>query len=277
MSLKKEPLVSIVLPVYNGEKFLADSIESCIGQTFTNWELLIIDDGSTDRSAQIAKEYEQKDERIHYYKNEENMMLPRALNRGFSLAKGDYLTWTSDDNYYRPEALEKMVAKLNEGNAEFVFTAFSYIDEGGKETRVHRIDEDPFHLIWKYNIVGACFLYTRRVLETIGGYEHELFLCEDYDYWLRIFAKYPVAYLDENLYAYRMHSGTLTSTRLKGQYEALEKVLIKNLNARDDLGKLDWFYAYRGLHRSRRLEKSFTKRYEYLPKWFCYKLWHLFQ
>ena len=76
-------LISIVLPVYNGERYLRESIESVIAQTYTTWELLILDDCSTDRSAEIAKEYEKKDSRIHYYRNERNLRLPRNLNKGF--------------------------------------------------------------------------------------------------------------------------------------------------------------------------------------------------
>ena len=127
-------LISIVLPVYNGERYLRESIESVIAQTYTTWELLILDDCSTDRSAEIAKEYEKKDSRIHYYRNERNLRLPRNLNKGFSLAKGNYLTWTSDDNRFRPNALEKMYLTLaSDGKAQFVFASCRVIDGDGKE------------------------------------------------------------------------------------------------------------------------------------------------
>ena len=113
MNLRKgmsmDDLISIVLPIYNGEKYMKQSIDSVINQTYANWELLIVDDGSTDNTAAIAREYAEKDNRIKYYKNPQNMRLPKTLNRGFSLATGDYLTWTSDDNYYYPTALEKNV------------------------------------------------------------------------------------------------------------------------------------------------------------------------
>ena len=105
-------LISIVLPVYNGERFLRESIDSVLAQTYTNWELLIVDDCSTDNTAAIVHEYVQKDSRVQYYKNEKNLRLPRNLNRGFSLARGDYLTWTSDDNVFWPTALEKMYNAL---------------------------------------------------------------------------------------------------------------------------------------------------------------------
>ena len=94
MNLRKgmsmDDLISIVLPIYNGEKYMKQSIDSVINQTYANWELLIVDDGSTDNTAAIAREYAEKDNRIKYYKNPQNMRLPKTLNRGFSLATGDY-------------------------------------------------------------------------------------------------------------------------------------------------------------------------------------------
>ena len=84
--------VSVVLPVFNGETYLAQSIDSILAQTYTNWELIIIDDGSTDRTKEIAESYVKKDKRIFYYKNPKNMQLPRSLNRGFAMSVGDYLT-----------------------------------------------------------------------------------------------------------------------------------------------------------------------------------------
>ena len=92
MEQSMESLISIVLPIYNGEKYMRKSIDSVLAQTYANWELLIIDDGSTDNTAIIAQEYAANGSRIRYYKNPENMRLPKTLNRGFSLARGDFLT-----------------------------------------------------------------------------------------------------------------------------------------------------------------------------------------
>lgn len=273
MSSNHMPLVSIVLPVYNGEDFMRISIDSCIAQTYKNWELIIVDDCSKDSTPEIAKEYEQKDKRIHYYRNETNLRLPRNLNRGFSLAKGDYLTWTSDDNYYRPTAIEKMVDYLERTENEFVFTRYSIINEEGKELSQTVIPKDYKHAIWDDNFVGACFMYSRKVYEAVGEYDPNLFLCEDYDYWLRIFAQFSVGYIDENLYAYRKHGKSLTALNQKGQYQAMEKAFLKNFALKKDAITLDRYYLHRGLHRSRSQETSFIKKYEYFPKLICYKVW----
>ncbi|MDD7738632.1 MAG: glycosyltransferase [Fusicatenibacter sp.] len=267
-------MISVILPVYNGEQFLAKSIESCQKQTYTNWELLIIDDGSTDHSPEIAQKFAEEDHRIHYYRNEKNLRLPRTLNRGFSLASGAYLTWTSDDNYYYDTAFEKMVTALNEKKSDFVFSSCAIINEKDEQTLIISAPEDYAHAIWDYNFVGACFMYTRKVYEIVGDYDPDLFLCEDYDYWLRIFASFPVTYLDEILYAYRRHEKALSVTHRDGQYEAMEKALLKNFKLKKNPTTLDRFYLYRGLHRSRSLKKSVLQKYHYFPMLIYYKIWH---
>lgn len=274
---ERKPLVSIVLPVYNGEKFLAESIESCCRQTYERWELLIIDDGSSDNTEAIARSYAEKDERISYYRNSKNLKLPRTLNRGFSMAKGRYLTWTSDDNYYRPSAIEKMVDALQKSESEFVFAACLIIDENGKNIGENRAPKEYRHAIWSYNFIGACFLYSREVYKAIGEYDPRLFLCEDYDYWLRIFAHFRVEYLDEELYVYRQHQGALSQTHKYQQYQVLEEVLKKNFDNKEDATMLDRFYLYKGLNRSCSLQKSLYKKYRYMPKLICYKVWHKLQ
>ena len=107
------PKVSIVLPVYNGEKYLRESLDSILTQTFSDWELIIVNDCSTDGTQNIIEEYVSKDSRIRTIKNSINQKLPESLNIGFRISTGEYLTWTSDDNMYRPEALEVMTNYLD--------------------------------------------------------------------------------------------------------------------------------------------------------------------
>lgn len=246
-------LVSIVLPVYNGSKYLRESIESVIAQTYTNWELLIVDDCSTDETAEISNEYVKKDSRIKYYLNEVNLRLPRNLNKGFSLAQGDYLTWTSDDNNFRPTALEKMVNALeSDKEAQFAYASCRIIDDNGKEIEYIMVNDNGKNSIVGGNPVGACFLYTRKVYETVGDYNHELILVEDFDYWQRIFMKFKVVAITEILYNYRMHSGNLTNTMRKDRFNInLEKTLLNNVKGFGKLNFLQKYYYYMGLNRCR--------------------------
>ena len=105
--------VSIVLPVFNGEKFIKDSIESVLNQTFKDFELIIVNDCSTDSTPDIINSYAEKDSRIKIINNKTNLKLPQSLNVGFKNAKGEYYTWTSDDNIYKENAIEYMASFLD--------------------------------------------------------------------------------------------------------------------------------------------------------------------
>lgn len=237
-------LVSIVLPVYNGERFLSESIDSIIAQTYQNWELIIIDDCSSDSSPEIAKNYVAQDSRIYYYRNEQNMKLPKSLNRGFSLSKGSFLSWTSDDNRYLPEAISKMVMALQTNTAEFVFSSCNIIDEQGDIIDTYVVSDNSKNSLVGSNPVGACFMYTRNAYLKTGDYDAELFLVEDFDYWQRLSSKHKTVTISEILYDYRFHDGALTSTMKKDVfYRNMEIVLKKN---RALFGKLnlDGKYSY---------------------------------
>lgn len=265
-----EELISIVLPVYNGEKYLRESIDSVLAQTYKNWELLIVDDCSTDSSAAIAKEYASKDRRIYYYRNENNLRLPRNLNKGFRLAKGDYLTWTSDDNKFKPTALEKMYDALkNNQNAQFVFASCRVINSEGEEIEYIMVDDKRKKQIVGHNVVGACFMYTRKAYEEVGEYNPDFTLVEDYDYWQRIYAKFNAVAISDILYEYRWHDGALTSTMKKDAFnKTLEKMLLKN---RSLFGKIDTesnYYFYQGLYNCRKNLDDKKNPYKWKYKWY---------
>lgn len=223
-------MVSIVLPTYNGQKYIRESIQSIIQQTYEDWELIIIDDCSTDDTNKIAREYERLDKRIRVIKNDKNLRLPASLNKGFNAARGEFLTWTSDDNLYKNNAIERLVKSLLE-NRQYgmVFSRMEYIDANGK-SKGFSSDITNEKELYYHNIVGASFMYTRRVYEEIGDYNIDKFLMEDYDYWLRILKVAKIKYLPEILYQYRQHEGSLTETRnrqmLEGKIELLKEQLM---------------------------------------------------
>lgn len=208
------PQISVILPVYNGEKYLKSSIESVLDQTFKDFELIIIDDCSTDASANIAKHYVALDSRISYERNDKNLKLPSSLNKGFSKAIGEYWTWTSCDNIYLPNALEKMLSVLsNNQDIGLVYSDMELIDEHGKNNGL--IYAGPAdHLIFR-NVVGACFLYRRSIAKQIGFYDPTLFLCEDYEYWLRIARTAKIHPMKDCLYQYRNHKNSLSQQHQK--------------------------------------------------------------
>lgn len=223
-------LVSIVLPVYNGERFLSQSIDSVLGQTYPDFELIIVNDCSTDSTEEIILRYAAKDARIRYKKNEVNSKLPASLNIGFAQAKGEYYTWTSDDNMYHADAIERMVNYLNEHpETGMVSCGYNAINEDDvyQRTCIHHDESD----LLLRNDIGACFMYRAEVAKTIGEYRTDLFLIEDYDYWLRISRQYKIDYLQDVLYEYRQHANSLSATRKEKVTEVLGKYQWENLPA----------------------------------------------
>lgn len=210
-----KPLISIILPTYNGERFISQSIESCIKQTFKDWELIIVNDCSSDATLDIVLRYAMQDSRIKVISNETNKKLPASLNIGFKEAKGKYLTWTSDDNYFAADALEKMVKVFkSKADVDFVYSDMYIVDECG-----HVMEEKKQKNICKlYHgcCVGASFMYKREVYEKFGSYNEEMFCAEDYEYWMRLWVNNVRFYhLKECLYYYRMNSASLTATKAK--------------------------------------------------------------
>ncbi len=222
------PLISIILPTYNGSRYLSESINGIIDQSYTNWELIIVDDGSTDSTPDIIKLFKEKDKRIRSITHSENLNLPNALNTGFAASKGEYLTWTSDDNLYKKEALFEMVRYLeNNINVDIVFCDFSIIDENGNLVKNITLNESNAFAYTNYN--GGCFLYRRIVFEKIGFYNINLFGTEDWDYWLRALKFFTISQLHKNLYAYRFHPKSLSNEKKEMIFKSLISTLFENL------------------------------------------------
>lgn len=263
------PTVTIVLPSYNGSKYIRDSINSIREQTFTDWELIIVDDCSEDNTLEIVKKYEEKDNRIRIIHNEINRKLPASLNIGFKHATGRYLTWTSDDNIYLPKALAVMVKRLESLNVPMVCADEYLIDESGniKTNVVLKYNGQ----LCRCNTIGACFLYRREILDSIGDYDTGLFCIEDYDYWLRIKKKYGhIERIDQVLYKYRTHNSSLSFTKREEVRIAFIKLRKKHLDfiLEEYDGRKELLFAfYYELLELRQLDQELKEKIQnYLPE-----------
>lgn len=222
------PKVSIVMPVYNGEKYLRQSLNSIVEQTFQDWELIIVNDCSIDNSLEIMEKYRSIDERIRIINNDVNQKLPKSLNVGFRHATGQYWTWTSDDNMYHRDCILEMIRYLdNNVNIGLVYTDEYFIDESGKILKKNRQDKAG---IYTKNCVGASFMYRASIASIIGEYDPSMFLVEDYDYWLRMRRVTEFGHIKKLLYYYRYHSKSLTSTKLEHIQYMLFKLREKNMD-----------------------------------------------
>lgn len=214
MPANDRPLVTIVLPTYNRARLLPYAIHSVIDQTYDHWELIVVDDNSSDATGDVVATF--SDPRIRYLRNETNHKLPRSLNRGFTQSQGDFLTWTSDDNLYARDALEKMVNRLESVDCDLVYAdyfMFSKLDEHGRPLDPKR-DHLPDQIqLEKGNHIGACFLYSRKLYQEIGNYDPDLFLVEDYDYFIRASKRFIFHHIPEALYYFRRDDNTLYLSR----------------------------------------------------------------
>lgn len=218
-------LVSIILPVFNGEKYLAQSIESVLAQTYKNIELIVVNDNSSDNSLSIMEEFAKRDDRVKVVSNGVNLKLPKSLNAGFALANGKYLTWTSDDNFYSPEAIELMVEYLQKHpNDAMVCANFTKINETNSQSEKISLEVSPQNMM-KGNCVGACFLYRKEIADKVGEYKAEKFLVEDYDFWLRVMLEGNIGHIERDLYTYRVHNSSLTGQRIQEIMEKTEEII----------------------------------------------------
>ena len=228
--MNESPKISIVLPCYNGAKMLGNAIESVINQTFQDWELIIVNDCSTDNSLEVAQSYAEKDSRIRVLSNEKNSKLPATLNHGFCEARGELWTWTSDDNLLMPTMLEEMSFYLDEHPDEGMVVSGSYtIDENDTVVKEVLVVDDLNYRLLSNNMVGASFLYRREIARKVGAYCEDLFLVEDYEYWVRMSFITKIGSLHKPLYKYRVHSGSLTATRKEAIAAAKVKMRIQFL------------------------------------------------
>lgn len=207
--MENTKLVSIILPVFNGEKYLAASIESCLNQTHKNIELIIVNDCSTDATLDIVNQYAVNDDRIRIINNKENKRLPASLNIGHYEAKGDFITWTSDDNFYEINALEVLLNEISKKKADIVYSDFVLIDDEGNKVR--EVEFLGIENIIFGNFIGCCFLYEKEVYQRNKGYNEDFFLVEDYDFWLRAVSHSRYSQVKKTLYNYRKHGENLTS------------------------------------------------------------------
>ncbi len=219
-------LISIILPTFNRADRLVGALESCLAQTYPHLEVIVVDDGSTDETPDVMARFAARDARVHVLR-QPNQRLPRALNAGFRASRGDYLTWTSDDNEYGPDAIALMAAALDaQPEMGLVYCDYEEVDDTREVRRVHLPDPT---LLSQQNCVGACFLYRRAVYETVGDYDPQLFLAEDYDYWLRVARRFRLRHLPGVCpYRYASHPDSLTARRQADVQLAAVRARLKN-------------------------------------------------
>lgn len=213
--MNQEKLVSIITPVYNKEKYVEETIQSVQAQTYENWELIIVDDCSSDHSAEIIKEYADQDKRIFYYKNENNSGAAESRNRAIALAKGDYIAFLDSDDLWNPEKLEKQMEFMQKRQCAFCYSACNVIDIHGTPTgKVRHVPEKvDYKTLLKGNSIPCLTVVLER--ERFQDIRMKKMGHEDYILWLDLLQQCGTAYgITEALGSYREYDNSLSSNKL---------------------------------------------------------------
>src|SRR4028119_632681 len=214
-TVNRTPLISVIIPAYNADRYILQAVESALCQTFTNLEIIVVDDGSTDRTHQVLQPYL---DRIRYI-YQENQGAAIARNHGCQLAKGEFLAFLDADDYFLPSKLEKQVACFDaDPTLDMVQTGWLMVDEKGREIsavkpwqQAPKLDLESFIL---YKCVRpSAMLLRRKWWEYLGGFDSGLPPTEDLDFALRLALKGCKAiWLEEILTCYRQHDTNLMSS-----------------------------------------------------------------
>jgi glycosyltransferase involved in cell wall biosynthesis len=220
------PKVSVIMSVYNGEKYLRPAVASILGQSFKDLEFIIIDDGSTDHSLNILKEFQAQDSRIKLV-SRENKGLIYSLNEGVKMAQGEYIARMDADDISIPERLEKQLKWSQDGSLVVCGTWAEGIDSVGikiKEMNYPPSEKKIKSFALLHNpFIHPSAMFRKDVFEKVGGYRDFFKYIEDYELWTRMVFKHKAGNVPEVLLKYRLHNEQVTKKnnfemRLKGLF-----------------------------------------------------------
>jgi glycosyltransferase involved in cell wall biosynthesis len=272
-----EPRISVVMAVYNGDRFLKKAIESILNQSMQDFEFLIINDNSADQSEQIIESY--TDKRIRVFKNSQNVGAAEARNIGLRNSKGFYVALMDCDDIAHPDRLKTQMDFLDSHPDIFlVSTACEIIDEADSKISTFFPILEPAIFQWKMlidnQIYHSSVMYRNDIAKELGGYDKSKVPSEDYDLWCKIMFRYPIAQIGDVLTYYRVNSQGLTSKYPRHMEEMAIQIIQENiwkLTRKDVPGILisalrDYSEKY-GAHNSEMFQLYFLLLSAYHKRW----------
>jgi glycosyltransferase involved in cell wall biosynthesis len=217
----QEPLVSIITPSYNTFQFIGETIESVLAQDYQAWEMIIVDDNSTDKSNELIRGYVKKDDRIKFIQNKENLGAAVSRNLGIEKAAGRFIAFLDSDDLWLPKKLTQQLDFMLRHNYSFTYTAYGKINEAGKD--IGHIDiptKSSYHSLLKTCPIGCLTaIYDTQVIGKV--YLPLIEKRQDYGLWLRILKKIDFAYgVETTLAKYRVRSNSISSNKfLAAKYQ----------------------------------------------------------
>jgi len=221
------PKVSVIIPTYNRSQFVCETVESVLSQTYKDFEIIVIDDGSTDGTKDVLAHYSDQIKYIY----QQNQGVGAARNKGITEARGEYLAFIDDDDLWLPEKLEKQVEYMdNHPDVAFVSTGTYVIDVDGNDVakwQKYESSRQTFESLVEDNFIfNLTVLLRKNCFENVGGFDTRLAISQDYDLWLRLAKRYKFAYLDFYSAKYREHAQGIsknTDLRLKNRFAIFNK------------------------------------------------------
>lgn len=219
------PLVSVIMPTYNSENYIGQAIESILCQTLHDFEFIIVNDASIDKTHSVIQKYMRKDKRIRLVNNDRNLQIAQSLNKGISLAKADFIARMDDDDISLPQRLEKQYIFLQKNkNVAIVGTNILIIDENEKiisKRGYPAKSNDLKKIMFRYSpFAHPTVMFRKKIFQELGGYDPKMVPCEDIDFWFIIGLKYNFGCINEQLLKYRILSAP------KSRYDVRETELL---------------------------------------------------
>lgn len=214
MYVSENALVSVITPSYNQAAFIRETIESVLSQDYPDLEHIVVDGGSTDGTLAILQEYAAKDSRFRFI-SEPDEGQSHAINKGIHLAQGKVIGWLNSDDTYLPGAVKKAILALRQHPEWALVYGRAFFTDANNQT-LHEYPVEPFS---HEGLFRSCFIcqpaaFIRKdVLLEVGGVDHSLQFCMDYDLWIRIAKRFPLGYLPELLATSRYHADSKTATK----------------------------------------------------------------
>ena len=225
------PKISVIMPAYNAEKYIKEAMDSILNQTYGDFEFIVLNDCSRDRTEEIILSYE--DDRIVYVKNEQNMGVAATLNKGLGLAKGDYIARMDADDISMPERFAQQVAALDAnpklavlGTNTEIFNENGTICTGWSATNPDQMKVD---LLFSCGLAHPSVMMRRQVIQAMGGYDLEFEGMEDYDLWCRVAEEHDVSTLPQILFRYRVHGAQVTKNPSEKYMQRLRSLKLRQL------------------------------------------------
>ncbi len=229
MNKKNKPLVTVFIPVYNGEKFIGKAIKGILNQTFQDFKILIINDGSTDRTMEEINKY--KDDRINIYENDKNRGIAYTRNKALELSKTKYLAINDADDFSFPERIETQVKFLEKNKEVGIVGAYA---KRISKNKIYiwkyplKSDEIKVRLFWGSSVINSTAMFNLSFLEKYKlKYDEKYPPCEDFDLFERAINFFPIYNLDKTLIEYLEHDNNLTFTHNKEMQNNSNRIIIR--------------------------------------------------